>query len=206
MGARVVFRDGPYRLIRRADGRPNIYIHATVGARRYRISTATDNVVRAKRKLADFVAEMESGYRNPAASGESWETVVKALVGRTRWRARSRGIPFSITAQHVYAMLAGADFRCTISGIALSKPARHALEKDPWSPSLDRIDCRMGYEPDNVRVVALIANYAMNQWGFDALLRLSLAVVRNSERARRAEEIVTVSLDLPGPRAQGSAA
>jgi hypothetical protein len=36
--------------------------------------------------------------------------------------------------------------------------------KRPYAPNLDRIDPRHGYEPDNVRVVCAIVNFAMNAW------------------------------------------
>lgn len=183
----TVFREGPYRLVRRKDI-ASLMINARVDGTRYRVSTGTDDLRRAKRKLADFIAEVESGYKPKLLVGaEGWAALAKALTARARWRAKARGIPFQITASQVYGLMQRADFRCTVSGIAFSKPERKALEREPWAPSIDRIDARVGYLPDNVRVVALAANYAMNQWGYDVLLRLARAVTANAERARPEE-------------------
>lgn len=43
-----------------------------------------------------------------------------------------------------------------------------------------RIENRHGYLKDNIRVVSLAANLAMNRWGYNVLLRLSRAVVHAS--------------------------
>lgn len=180
----TVFRNGPYRLVRRSDAQ-TLSIHATVDGKLYRITTGETSITRAQRKLSDFVTELESGYKPKLLAGaDEWHALAAALTARTRWRARSRGVPFMLTAPYVYGLMARAEFRCSVSGIAFAKPERKALEREPWAPSIDRIDPRAGYMPDNVRMVALAANYAMNQWGYDVLLRLSLAVARNSELAR----------------------
>jgi hypothetical protein len=50
---------------------------------------------------------------------------------------------------------------------------------DPFSPSLDRIDCTQGYVAGNVRLVCLIVNFALNTFGDDAFLEMCRAVVKN---------------------------
>ena len=71
-------------------------------------------------------------------------------------------------------------FLCAVSGVPLSRTGAFAGAPDPWAPSIDRIENRHGYLKDNVRVVSLVANLAMNRWGYDVMLRLAKAVVRNA--------------------------
>ena len=197
--ARTVFREGAYRLVKRTD-RLSLTIEATVYGKRYRISTGETSLPRAQRKLADFMAEVESGYKPKLLVGaDEWQLLATALTARARWRAKTRGIPFMLNAPFVYGLMKQAEFRCSISGIAFAKPDRKALEREPWAPSIDRIDPRVGYLRDNVRMVALAANYAMNQWGYDVLLRLSLAVARNANLARPEEEFTAGLVALPPP-------
>jgi len=37
--------------------------------------------------------------------------------------------------------------------------------KIPHQASVDRIDCSLGYTPDNIQFVALMAQYAKHTWG-----------------------------------------
>lgn len=49
--------------------------------------------------------------------------------------------------------------------------------KNPYSPSIDRIDSRIGYTKSNCRIVCVAANYAMNEWGDSVLRELALSMV-----------------------------
>lgn len=152
--------------------------------RRYRFTVGRD-LKSAKERLAVFRMEVDSGWRPGEQRKETWKIVVAARLRlRQAGAAKKRGIPFHLTAGQVYALLKDAEFRCSISGIALSK---HEIGLrgvvDPWGPSLDRIDNRIGYVLDNVRVVCVVANMAMNAFGFDTLLRLAKGVVRNARGA-----------------------
>lgn len=60
--------------------------------------------------------------------------------------------------------------RCAVSGMPFSYE-RGLPTKDrrnPLAPSVDRIDCALGYTKSNCRVVILAVNIALNLWG-DAL-------------------------------------
>lgn len=176
----AVYKEGPYWLVLRHDT-GSYQIQASVDGKRYRISASRD-IKYAKRRLREFIAEVESGIK-PAArqSNVEWSAVAAATYRRQKNAAKGRGIPFELTESIVFRLMANTNFRCAVSGVMFSKPALDKIEVDPWAPSIDRIDNREGYTPDNVRVVAAAANYAMNRWGYDMLLRLANGVVRNSK-------------------------
>lgn len=53
--------------------------------------------------------------------------------------------------------------RCAVSGLEFSEViVGTGRARRPYAPSLDRIDRTRGYEPDNVRLVCAVANFAMN--------------------------------------------
>lgn len=85
-----------------------------------------------------------------------------------RKNARTRGIPFELTKDDFNALLAEANGRCVLSGIIFNTDRFGS--KRPFAPSLDRIDTREGYTKNNCRIVCVIANLAMNDWGFDAMM------------------------------------
>lgn len=156
-------------------------VHGTISGRRVRVSCRTQNENEAKVFLGDLRREYLSGWRDGYDNQDiSWKAVANAMNGRHRQSAIKRSIPFQINSADIYALMSEADFRCAISGIPFSKKADLGGRMDPWAPSVDRIENRHGYVKDNIRVVCVIANMAMNQWGYDALLRLSKAVVRNA--------------------------
>jgi hypothetical protein len=202
------YRSGPLYLRRRG----RIYhIVGTFDGELIRASTNTDDLRRAKDALNGVLHELDSGWRHPAdETAEDWRAIAKALCARHRWHAKSRSIPFNLSAHHVYAAMKDTDFRCAVSGVPFqrSKAFRRDQSKfspngsrDPWSPSIDRIESRHGYVHDNVRVVCLAANLAMNQWGYDTLLRLSKAVVQNASMTKPfVDEKVTPSRHKDGEK------
>lgn len=113
------------------------------------------------------------------------ETILDELRPR-RWRialfrqamgnAKLRGMPFEITQADVDALAAEADGRCQITGIAFDYLPRDGKAKRPFAPSLDRIDPTVGYLPDNIRLVCVAVNLAMNEWGVEVLLEIGRAL------------------------------
>jgi hypothetical protein len=88
------------------------------------------------------------------------------LIAGARTRSRNKGIRFELDG------FAG-DLQCRIdrgicelSGVKFDlSPGRKAT-----SPSLDRINPKLGYVPCNVRVICHALNAALGDWGEDALL------------------------------------
>lgn len=133
---------------------------------------------RAATRITDGVLEALAPYDLPEdGSVPGW---VKSLVAgaRTRDRAAGRQIP-TIGERQVMELHRAQRGRCLVSGIPFSADddRPRALVSRPFAPSLDRIDTTRGYEPGNVRLVCVAANFAMNAWGYDALLKLAEGVV-----------------------------
>lgn len=100
---------------------------------------------------------------------------VDYLLFDAKRRAVKKGVPFSIgdaeRARLEGAVAAGV---CEVTGLALVK-----LDgtRNPYSPSIDRIEPELGYVDGNVRIVAWALNMALGEWGLDVLLRLARAIV-----------------------------
>lgn len=181
---------GRLKLYRRGDV---YHVRGTMDGQLIRKSTGHTDVDQARRALDDIYTMIQAEWRPEQTSGDvSWVDVANWVFRRHRTRAKEYGVPFHVTAADIYNLMQETDFRCAVSGIALTRKVGPSSHPDPWSASLDRIDARHGYLPDNVRVVCLSANLAMNRWGFDTLLRLSRAVTRNAA-AVTPEEIGTKS-------------
>lgn len=177
--ATSAYRVGSLYLVIRGE---HYYVHGTHDGKRIRIATNSADLRSACRVLDDISHNLTSGWRKNAIEGDQWHNVATAITQRHRTHSKARGIPFKIDKGYVYKVMAEADFRCAVSGVAFSRRVAGDIDPDPWSPSIDRIDNRHGYVPGNIRIVSTIANLAMNRWGYDALLRLSHAVVLNAHR------------------------
>lgn len=173
------YRLGPLYLIKR--GR-HYHVRGVVEGRLIRVSTGTDDLVRARATIDTLHAEYATGWRLEESGDVSWREVAKWICARQRVSAKERGIPFQIDALDVYREMERMSFRCAVSGIPLTRRCTPNREPDPWSASLDRIENRQGYIQDNFRVVCLAANLAMNRWGYDVLLRLARSVTRSADQ------------------------
>ena len=95
------------------------------------------------------------------------------------WHSRRRhaakaGVPFTITVEWLTErMLTG---HCEVTGLPFDMSCEQRGFRDPWAPSVDRIDPAAGYTPDNCRMVVSIFNYAKNEWSDGDVLRMAKAL------------------------------
>ena len=179
------YRLGGLYLIRRGDA---WYVMGTHERKRYRVSTGCADLASAKRRMDSIYYGINSAWRGAEGSDmNGWKAAIKAMLDQQRYHAKARGIPHKLKPEEVFDLLVDAGFRCTVSGIEVAPPRKgkdESGQRDPWKMSVDRIDTRHGYTIDNVRIVCLAANLAMNEWGYDTMLRLARAVARNASAAR----------------------
>jgi len=102
--------------------------------------------------------------------------------------AYRRSIPFALSRKHFDALVVNAQGRCMVSGIPFSNERIPGSARRPYFPSLDRIDSSKGYSCNNVRLVCVLVNIALNEWGLDPLMRVAQAIVgRSAESAGQLE-------------------
>lgn len=74
--------------------------------------------------------------------------------------------------------------RCAVSGIKFNlERFPDVLVKHPFAPSIDRKLSSGGYTKDNVRLVCVLANFAMNQWGEEPFITVARGVVERDKIA-----------------------
>lgn len=120
----------------------------------------------------------------------------KSAMRAAKKRAAAKGVAFTITNEDSEALWRRCGSCCEVTKIPFNVSAETAGERRPYAPSIDRIDCRQGYTPENVRVVCVAVNIAMNEWGEDVLYRVCTALVKNGGFRRLAR---SESHDTPLP-------
>lgn len=108
-------------------------------------------------------------HRKQIANGSRLELTARSLVNKAL--ARKGG---SLTAADILPMLMRGI--CAKTGLEFVFEPRH-----PFSPSLDRIDQKLNYTPENVQVVCWQYNVAKNKWSDDQTLRFCRAVVQAAD-------------------------
>lgn len=116
---------------------------------------------------------------------------------RAKASARKRGIPFLIEIQDLRDLAATQKGRCAVTSLRFSKDTLGYSTKRPWMPIVDRIDSRLGYTPDNIRLVAVAANLAMGAWGDEVLYKMADAICRNRQaQVQENRRLVTLGVTL----------
>jgi hypothetical protein len=105
---------------------------------------------------------------------------IERIIKGARGRAKARCLPFDIEAAWVYALAEEQEFRCKLTAIPFYMESSVNRKIDPYSPSLDRIDCSLGYTRANTRLVIYAINIMLSDWGEEVFAR-----VANGYRHRR---------------------
>lgn len=103
--------------------------------------------------------------------GEIERFALRVLI-RARLNAKGRKIEFKLNSDDVLVLLRESGYRCAVTWVDFSLEEVGAKRRRPYAPSIDRIECSLGYVPDNCRMVCVAANIAMNEWGESVLLRM----------------------------------
>lgn len=98
----------------------------------------------------------------------------KKLLIQCRDSARRRGRDCTITAEHLDALL--GPMTCSATGLPLTLENDSSTVRNPWAPSVDRLDNSKGYAPGNVRIVCAIYNMMRADWSDDVVLRVVRAL------------------------------
>jgi len=104
----------------------------------------------------------------------------RAIYRVSKRNAAIRKIPFGLLEQVFEGMVRRANGKCELTGIPFSFCREAGVRRNPWAPSLDRIDSRKGYTWSNCRLVCVAVNLAMNEWGEEVLFKLAKAISRRS--------------------------
>lgn len=102
------------------------------------------------------------------------ENVERAMLGQARNRAKRRGQDCTITEEDVAALIASGV--CAVTGLPFVSEWDGPSIKNPWAPSLDRIDVTRGYVPGNVRAVCWIVNHMRGDYPDAVLAKAARAI------------------------------
>lgn len=118
----------------------------------------------------------EANVHKAAETPKSW---LHRMIGNAQARTKRRGHAMTLTVDELVTICLRSGGRCEVSGLPFSELSHGARKLRPLSPTLDRIDCAIGYESANCRLVCAAVNVAMFDWGEDLFLRIAAGTVIN---------------------------
>lgn len=130
------------------------------------------------RALAALDLTCYAKSRTLSPIGQGWLKVADRLASNmkfSRYSRRTRGAAASndiLKRQDILTLLMEQDYRCPVSGSYFTHDAFDA-GRSPFQPSVDRIEGSVGYDRGNVRIVCLLVNLAMAEWGEEPLLKIA---------------------------------
>lgn len=96
-----------------------------------------------------------------------------------RKRAEDGGRVFDLTEEFLAELL--GPMVCSVTGLPLQHTStcgpRDGQVKNPWAPSVDRIDSKGGYTKDNVRITCWAFNMAKGPWNEEVFAKMARSYV-----------------------------
>jgi hypothetical protein len=178
---------------RLADGRVNTHVYAfrggpsvPVGPNHPDFETLRERIVdefrmRHHREVSarGIKSEIE-GFMKCSRTASYIHRLASKLVRNARGRAKGKKLQCDVTIEVLTQLLRAQDMKCAVSGLPFDLTANldRKHTRNPFGPSIDRIDNSKGYIQGNVRIVLSAVNYGINEWGEDQYRTICSAVAR----------------------------
>lgn len=109
----------------------------------------------------------------------------KLLHKGTKARAARKGLSYELGEEAIVALLGAAGDACEVTGLQFDYRDKSEAKwlRRPMAPSIDRKDNTKGYTPDNIRMVCVCVNIAINEWGLENFEQVCRAFARKGDLA-----------------------
>jgi len=101
------------------------------------------------------------------------EEIICRKVGRmihpAKIRATAKSMEFELSAVWCREALKKQAFKCAVTNIDFDHKPSKRTNLNPYSPSLDRINTKIGYTKENTRIVLYAVNVMLMDWGVEAV-------------------------------------
>ena len=110
------------------------------------------------------------------------EKRARRVLDAAKQRARKREREFTITVADIMDQIdAGV---CSLTGLPFSYDRVEPGRRNPYAPSIDRIDSSGGYTPDNIRVVCFAINMMLADFGAEVFEPVAKAYFKEASNGK----------------------
>lgn len=111
-------------------------------------------------KLAEVQKKNREAYRKKKAQPENFGkleyTALKSRVNSKKKEGRVLG--FDLTPEYIQKVFDSCQGKCAITGLPFSMELGTKKKRNPFRPSVDRINSKKGYVKGNIQIVLTIVN------------------------------------------------
>lgn len=106
------------------------------------------------------------------------------LLEAARGRAKKKGLEIDIDLDFLLELYEKQDGKCSLTKIPFTFERNTNGEKKflPYNPSIDRIDSKKGYTKENVRLLLVIMNLSLNNFGEECFYEVCKSFILERER------------------------
>jgi len=141
---------------------------------------ATHKDVKAKHNANYYATNKDKIAKYDADYYATIEGRAKSLLKNARNRAKKKNLDFNLTLEWVLEQLeTGVS---PLSGMKFSyEVSLDCCKRNPFAPSIDKIDSKKGYTPDNCRIITTYENMAISEYGFEFTVAYWQAVFKDKD-------------------------
>lgn len=104
-----------------------------------------------------------------------------SLVRSLKQRAKLMSAEFDLDINFIDELYVSQKGRCALTDIEFIFDKRDSSRR-PFAPSIDRINSKLGYTKNNVRLVCVVINLSLNEFGDSVFDKMCRAYVENTIR------------------------
>ena len=110
---------------------------------------------------------------------ESLKGIITGLYNRSKNSKQTKNMSFNLTKEFLHELFQKQNNKCKITNITFDYTKYNNKKASPFKPSIDRIDSSKGYTQDNVRLVCVIINFALNEFGEEIFRQICESYIKN---------------------------
>ena len=114
------------------------------------------------------------------------------LIGNMHERKNGKraNMEKTLTTEDILPILEAG--RCQLTDLPFDFMPTDKTSKNPYAPSLDRIDSQKGYTKENCRIVLLLVNFALGEYDDKTALPILKALVKGLEKNAKKNKLTPV--------------
>lgn len=101
------------------------------------------------------------------------------LMRQAKSRATKHGLPYDLNVHFLLKLWDIQCGKCALTKINFNLERNETYSSEPFAPSIDKINPKLGYTQDNVRLVCVAINFALNEFGEDIFKQICFAYLAN---------------------------
>ena len=114
------------------------------------------------------------------AQDNYYKNFSKSLIRSLKQRAKNMKIDFEIDSKFIDQLIEKQNNKCILTNIEFSFEKSIKSSRRPLAPSIDRINPKLGYTKDNVRLVCVMVNLSLNEFGDELFKMMCNSYVENT--------------------------